>query len=1304
MTTQHNSNSQHDALDDLLRAWHDENAQQARASRDHLLAQVAGSRKHSQLRTSSSSSPRHIGRITYLRAAAALALVAFVGMMLLPRGSGLMSEAVADVVQISSGGQLEARDDQGQLIGPCPLQHTDVKVDVAGIFTRVTVRQQYANPYDRKVEAVYTFPLSHRAAVDRMRMIINDDRIIEGEVKERQEARNIYESARAAGHVTALLEQERPNIFTQSVANIEPGARIDIEISYIETLESKDGLFTFAFPMTVAPRYMPGYASSHDPRAALLPDGLEFRAGVVERSPIASIDVQKFDPNPKATLEAHQAGEPAAHLEDQIDLHVVQTDQAITRSSNPRVAEHERIVHRILAHAIPIQSPQSGWRMREGNQSNFWSRPNIDFLVHSIDETSEIGQIAGDGLGHIAGRWFWFDVTLFDGEVAAHVSTSREGAGNPGAPFAPATDQVPDAHRISPMPVKPPLRAGHDIAITVNIDTGGPAITLLESELHEVTRSDAVDGNRNSTVVALSNQKEIPNRDFALNWRLDDATIHEAAFVHVDAEKGGFFTLVLAPPARVDDHMVQPRELIFVLDTSGSMSGEPIEKAKAVLTRAIDSMRPGDTFNVITFAGATDILWEQPRANTNENRSTALAWVNSRKGSGGTEMMTAINAALDPGPARADGVQRAMSLQDLANLPADGRGVQVLVEAGDMGELMIDPGITPGRVNLIFDRANQRQLFAEAGAFSDFSQLRDGRDQTWIFTGQWLTRAGERIFVINQATREGDARQPASPIRIVMFLTDGEVGNDDAIIAAVKTNARTTRVFSFGIGNSVNRYLLEGMARAGRGEVEFVTQQSDREAAVDRFLGRIYAPVLTDITLEFSDGLTVHDVLPMNEAGLLPDLFDLKPLIVHGRFDARKTVINNGSVTLRGNTPQGPFERTVQLSMPAAAEGHDVVKSLWGRAKIDDVMNQHLAAVQNSTIPEAARAEIVTLGTSFNLMSRYTSFVAVEKARVTVDGRPMLVHVPIELPSDARWEGYFGDDGRLNQDAVENYSFTYQFENRRPAIAPRFQQGPAQSTTGVVYPQDWPALELKFGTAIGTDAGLGLSQDSFNLANLHLLWGIVPIRIDSPTEFHAAARRAIASLAAREGLDAASRLHALFDIHQLFAVERIVLSAVDLALAGLTEDAVTIIDWLIEVQPDAMLARSLHDAMTDPTLERVALHEQVRAIAEEARTSVRMQIEACFMHKRIEAVLSKSLQQRMTGSEAANAQERQPVTLLVDAVSDELRARLTHAGLNVRGQSDDPPLYVGDVSLNEVAALALIRGVQRIEESGLEED
>ena len=152
-----------------------------------------------------------------------------------------------------SGSLVTPRGDQ---FIPVPLKHTDVKANVVGHIGTVDVTQQFHNPYDGKIEAVYVFPLPHNAAVTEFVMTVGERRI-RGIIREREEAKQIYEQAKSQGHVASLLEQDRPNIFTQKVANIEPGKRIDVSVRYFHTLGYTDGWYEWVFPMVVGPRFNP---------------------------------------------------------------------------------------------------------------------------------------------------------------------------------------------------------------------------------------------------------------------------------------------------------------------------------------------------------------------------------------------------------------------------------------------------------------------------------------------------------------------------------------------------------------------------------------------------------------------------------------------------------------------------------------------------------------------------------------------------------------------------------------------------------------------------------------------------------------------------------------------------------------------------------------------------------------------------------------------------------------------------------------------------------------------------------------
>ncbi len=524
-------------------------------------------------------------------------------------------------------GQLQALDSSGKPKALCPLKHTSAKAEISGFLSRVVVTQEFENPFDEKIEAVYTFPLPQNAAVDDMTMVVGD-RTVRGKILRREEAEAVYEAAKTNGQTASLLNQERPNIFTQSVANILPGEQIKITISYVETLKYEDGAYEFVFPMVVGPRYIPGPAT----------------------------------------------GAP----------------------------------------------------------------------------------------------------------VSAQVNAKGNG-------FAPNTDRVPDASRITPQPVPEGMRVGHDISLDVTLDAGVP-IDGLSSKTHEVN-VERPDDHR--ARVTLKDQAAIPNKDFILRYDVAGKKIEDALLTHA-SDKGGYFTLILQPPLRVTAEDVTPKELVFVLDTSGSMYGFPIEKAKETMKLALDNLYPSDTFNLITFSGDEHILFPAPVPATKENLAKAQAFLESRQGGGGTEMMKAIKASMDPSDA-------------------------------------------------------------------------------------------------------------SDHVRIVCFMTDGYVGNDMEIIGEVQKHPNA-RVFAFGIGGSVNRFLLDGMAKYGRGEVEYVALNDDGSAAARRFHERVRNPLLTDISVDWN-GLPVADVYPKT----IPDLFGAKPVILSGRY----TGAGKGVIRLKGKMSGVDFVREI---------------------------------------------------------------------------------------------------------------------------------------------------------------------------------------------------------------------------------------------------------------------------------------------------------------------------------------------------------------------------------------------------------
>lgn len=190
-----------------------------------------------------------------------LILLGLLGLMALPMCLALPRDAAAAEASTQprevTQGSLLLRADAPDRYIPAPTLHTDVAMDVTAMIARVTVRQRFRNPSTAWAEGVYVFPLPETAAVDRLRMRIGE-RIIEGQIKEREEAKKTYEQAKQAGQAASLVEQERPNIFTTSVANIAPGGEVTVEIEYQQDVSYRDRTFSLRFPMVVGPRYIPG--------------------------------------------------------------------------------------------------------------------------------------------------------------------------------------------------------------------------------------------------------------------------------------------------------------------------------------------------------------------------------------------------------------------------------------------------------------------------------------------------------------------------------------------------------------------------------------------------------------------------------------------------------------------------------------------------------------------------------------------------------------------------------------------------------------------------------------------------------------------------------------------------------------------------------------------------------------------------------------------------------------------------------------------------------------------------------------
>ena len=593
----------------------------------------------------------------------------------------------------------------------CPLKHTDVKANISGFIGITEVTQIFTNPMETPIEAEYIFPLPEKSAVFEMLMKIGD-KTIRGIVKEKEEAKAIYNKAIQEGKRASLLDEERPNIFVQHVGNIMPGDEIKILIKYVEDIKYEEGIYEYVFPMTVGPRYIP---------------------------------------------------------------------------------------------------------------------------------KSQVG---------------------------------KEGNINPAYP-------------------EDGKRAGHDISVSVEINS--PInIEEVNSELHEINIEKV---SNTSHVIKLAEHDFIPNRDFILKYRLGSETIEEGLISTKIKDKGGFASLIIQPPARPENFKIIPKEMIFVVDTSGSQMGAPLEACKKAMYLCIDKMHANDTFNIICFSSVPEFLFKKSMPADEKNRELAREFMKKHNGGGGTEMMPPILAALK-------------------------------------------------------------------------------------------------------------AKEDKDRLRIITIMTDGYVGNEDEIIKAIDQKCKkNTRIFSFGTGDSVNRYLITKMAEAGRGDSEIITvtyrsrdtENENMQKVADAFFKKIDCPLMTNIELNWS-GDKISEIYPKN----LPDLYSNKPLILIGTYKKG----GKGSVTVTGNVAGETIKKKIEFVLATEEDSkYESLPYLWARRKIEYYSDRDNFRGKDRD-DKKIKETIIKLGLDFGLATLYTSFVAVEDKVVNEDGKLEHKDVPSEFPSGVSREGF----------------------------------------------------------------------------------------------------------------------------------------------------------------------------------------------------------------------------------------------------------------------------------------------------------
>ncbi|MDC0920049.1 marine proteobacterial sortase target protein [Candidatus Thioglobus sp.] len=561
---------------------------------------------------------------------------------------------------------------------------TKVQMDIAGTINRVKVSQTFTNPSNDWVEGVYVFPLPSDSAVDHLTMQIGN-RTIQGQIKERLEAKKIYNKAKKSGKKASLIEQQRPNIFTTSVANIGPGENITINIEYQQAVLIDQSKFSVRFPMIAGDRYIKGK---------------------------------------------------------------------------------------------PIKTP-----------------------------INALGLVKN-------------------------------------------THIVKDASKITP----PSANTNRAVSLSINLKAGFDTESV-SSSYHDI---DIIKVNKLTKYITLKDKSVQADRDFELIWQASKSLTPNLAFFTQQKGDDHYLMLMATPPADEAFKKVNtPRELIFVIDSSGSMMGSSMNQAAKALTQAINKLKPTDRFNIIDFDSYFDPLFDSAMPAIKMNKKHGIRFANNLAAEGGTDPLDAIKYAFES---------------------------------------------------------------------------RDSQSDNYL--------------------------------RQIIFLTDGQVGNEKEIIQTVRLNIDNDRLFTIGIGSAPNSHLMTKLADFGRGAYTFIGDINEVETKMIALFDKLETPALTNISINFP-----MDINPEQAQGTIYDLYKGETITAVYKLNA----IPN-KLTISGNTENGVFSKNITINAGNDTQGIDV---LWARRKIDQLMNKYQAQYRKID-RDQVQQEITNLALDAHLVSKFTSLVAVD--------------------------------------------------------------------------------------------------------------------------------------------------------------------------------------------------------------------------------------------------------------------------------------------------------------------------------------
>lgn len=438
------------------------------------------------------------------------------------------------------------------------------------------------------------------------------------------------------------------------------------------------------------------------------------------------------------------------------------------------------------------------------------------------------------------------------------------------------TTEVPDAEAISPFTVQTTDVSpdSHRASVHVQIDAGLPLAQVVSPSHALETRMDGQVAD-----IRPAGGPMVMDRDFVLRWQPLAGREPSAAVFHQRWQEQDYLLAMVVPGLAGSE--VLPRELIFVIDTSGSMAGTSIRQAKSALQRGLDTLKPGDSFNIIRFDNEAHALFPVPQSASAGNLDLARRYVDRLQANGGTEMARALNMALAQAP--------------------------------------------------------ETEVSAEL-------------------------------------------------VRQVVFITDGAVGNEEALFNQIRMQLGSRRLFTVGIGSAPNMHFMREAARWGRGSYTAIADSSEVGAPLQQLFAAMEAPVLTGIQVQWPDQQARAESYPQRTG----DLFQGEPLV-----QVVRGVAPAGEMTVSGTLPGGQvWERSLDLQQ--AAEGTGLHRH-WAREKLDSELDQ-----ARSQGREPDKAGLTALAVSHGLMSPYTSFVAVDETPARPRNQPLKQEsVPTLLPAGA---------------------------------------------------------------------------------------------------------------------------------------------------------------------------------------------------------------------------------------------------------------------------------------------------------------